>query len=492
MKKRALIILLCAAMILSLTACGGGKKTDITELPVNDSGTQQEIGQTDEQPEEHAALADDAVEPVVESVEPEPPASPEELTEEEREFREIFWYGYIQGMLIMHADGMSDEELFTEIDSWQTFEQNDGRSVFPQMIKDYFPRLTEEFDTLSDESKIQCYETDPFATDVILSINLKDAYNEYETLQTDYLNQYNAGEQSKEQSFSSIEVQDNILYDENGVKITYTGAEVSEDNKYLNFSFHISNQNSDNKKATVMLKSASINGILFMIDERRDLGNGDFDILAGEEKDMEFEKSGYIDDYTAKLPLLGESIDTLPVETLSFLYTIKIGKDAEEEVKLAELKTTKYNDGDLNGLFGTCVAEGHDEKSNGISVYIKTGDFGVTATAVSARDYTNINYFEYDVPYSSNVSLSFNGNVYTGTFGMSPDELTKTGLTYSVASATVYPGSAALLCSMNLTDDIIQNLRREYEVGNSEPIEITLDYLQDNLGQSIPAVIYSE
>ena len=230
-----------------------------------------------------------------------------------------------------------------------------------------------------------------------------------------------------------------------------------------------------------------------MTDGRRDYGTGDFDILVGEEKDMEFEKPGYVDDYIAELPLLGESIETLPVETLSFLYTVKIGKDAEEEVKLTELKTTKYNESDINGLFGTCVAEGKDDKgSEGVAVYVKSGDFGVTATAVSTRDYTNINYFEYDVPYAANVSLSFNGNVYTGAFGMSPDDMAKTGIIGYVPSATVYPGGAVILCSMNMTDDIIQNLRREYEVGNSEPVEISLNYLQDRLGQPIPAVIYSK
>ncbi len=454
------------------------------------SSNNTETADDDVKPAGPAAPEDNTAEPENEPTVTEP--EPEELSDEEAEFREIFWYGYIQNMLMEHDGGISDDELFAEIDSWQSFEKDDGRSVFPQMIKDYFPKMTEEFDTLSDEEKGNCYGIDPFTASDILSVNLKDAYKDFETRKADYLEKYNAGEQSKELAFSSIEVQDNIVFDENGVTITYTGAVLSDDNKNLNFGFHITNNNPDNKRATVMLKCASINGILFMTDGRRDYGTGDFDILVGEEKDMEFEKPGYVDDYIAELPLLGESIETLPVETLSFLYTVKIGKDAEEEAKLTELKTTKYNESDINGLFGTCVAEGHDEKSEGVAVYVKSGDFGVTATAVSTRDYTNINYFEYDVPYAANVSLSFNGNVYTGIYGMAPDELSKTGLTYSAASATVYPGGAVILCNMNITDDIIQNLRREFEIGNSEPVEITLDYLQDNLGQPIPAVIYSK
>ena len=483
MRKRALSIILCVAMVISVTACGGGGKTD-PEPPANDGETRQTVGQVDEQPEEPTEPAEEVTEPAEEPNEPEPTASPEELSEEEMEFREIFWYGYIQNVLNEHDAGISDDEIFAEIDSWQSFEKDDGRAVFPQMIKDYFPKMTEEFDTLSDEEKGNCYGIDPFTASDILSVNLKDAYNDFETRKADYLEKYNAGEQSKELAFSSIEVQDNIVFDENGVTITYTGAVLSDDNKHLNFGFHITNNNPDNKRATVILKCASINGILFMTDGRRDYGTGDFDILVGEEKDMEFEKPGYVDDYIAELPLLGESIETLPIETLSFLYTVKIGKDADEEVKLTELKTTKYNESDSNGLFGTCVAKGHDEKSEGISVYVKSGDFGVTAIAVSTRDYTNINYFEYDVPYSSAVSLSFNGNVY--------NETPEHGITYSGSFLTVYPGGSVILCSMNMTDDIIQNLRREYEVGNSEPVEITLNYLQDRLGQPIPAVIYSK
>ena len=475
MKKRALTILLCATLILSLVACGGGGKTDSTEPPSNStSGTQQNAGQAD----------GPTAEPVeTKPSETEPTASPEELSEEEMEFREIFWYGYIQNMLMMHADGMSDEEIFAEIDSWQRFEKDDGKSVFPQMIKDYFPKMATDFDTLGDEEKGKCYETDPFTVGTVLSVSLKDAYNDFEARKSDYLNQYNSGEQSKELAFSSIEVLNNVIFDENGVKITYTGAEMSDDNKYLNFSFHITNNNPDNKRATVMLKCASINGILFMTDGRRDIGNGDFDILVGEEKDIEFEKQGAIEDYIAKLPLLGESIETLPVETLSFVYTVKIGKDADEEVRLAELKTTKYNESDLDGLFGTCVAEGHDEESEGISVYVKSGDFGITAIAISTRDHTD-SYFEFDVLYTANVSLSFNGNAYN----MTPEH----GITYAGPSLTAYPGTATILFSMNMTDDILQNLRREFEIGNSEPIEITLDYLHDRLGQTIPAVIYSK
>ncbi len=507
MRKRALSIILCAALTLSMISCGDSGKDDETGTQTNSAvgDTQKPDNGNGEQISSPAA-SDDVTGPVngpaeTKPAEPETTASPEELSNEEAEFRQTFWYGSIQQMLMMHADGMSDDELFGLADSWFNIDEGDGMSAIIQMIKDYFLKAVKEFDALDDESKAEYsgvlaagsyWGPDPFTTDVILSINLKDAYKDFETRKADYLEKYNAGEQSKELAFSSIEVQDNIVFDENGVTITYTGAVLSDDNKNLNFGFHITNNNPDNKRATVMLKCAAINGILFMTDGRRDFGNGDFDILVGEEKDLTFEKSGNIESYSSLLPLLGESIETLPVETLSFLYTVKIGKDAEEEVKLAELKTTKYSESDISGLFGTCVAEGHDEKSTGVSIYVKSGDFGVTATAVNTRDYTNINYFEYDVPYSSAVSLSFNGNVYTGTFGMSPDDIAKTGVIYQVPSATVYPGGAVILCSMNMTDDTLMNLRREFEVGNSDPVEITLDYLQDNLGQPIPAVIYSK
>ena len=143
-----------------------------------------------------AESADDAEKPAAPAgpaAEPETTATVEELSDEEAEFRDIFWFGYIQTMLMMHADGMSDEEIFAEIDYWQAFEQDDGRSVFPQMIKDYFPKMTEEFDSLSDEEKENCYGTDPFVTDAILSVDLKEAYEDYETRKTDYLNQYNSG-----------------------------------------------------------------------------------------------------------------------------------------------------------------------------------------------------------------------------------------------------------------------------------------------------------
>lgn len=141
-----------------------------------------------EKPAAPAAPADD-------SAEPEPTAPTEELSDEEAEFRDMFWYGGIQQMLMMHADGMSDDELFSLVDSWFNIDEGDGRFVITQMIiKDYLPQMIEEFDTLSDEDKTACYDTDPFVTDAILSVDLKEAYEDYESRKTDYLNQYNAGE----------------------------------------------------------------------------------------------------------------------------------------------------------------------------------------------------------------------------------------------------------------------------------------------------------
>lgn len=128
------------------------------------------------------------------ATEPETAASPEELSNEEAEFREMFWYGSIQQMLMMHADGTSDDELFGLADSWFNIDEGDGMFVITQMIKDYLPQMIEEFDTLSDEDKTACCnDTDPFTTDVILSVDLKEAYNDFEARKSDYLNQYNSG-----------------------------------------------------------------------------------------------------------------------------------------------------------------------------------------------------------------------------------------------------------------------------------------------------------
>lgn len=139
-----------------------------------------------------AAPEDNTAEPENEPTVTEP--EPEELSEEEMEFRDIFWYGSIQQMLMMHADGTSDDELFGLADSWFNIGEGDGMFVITQMIKDYLPQMIEEFDTLSDEDKTACCnDTDPFTTDVILSVDLKEAYNDFEARKSDYLNQYNSG-----------------------------------------------------------------------------------------------------------------------------------------------------------------------------------------------------------------------------------------------------------------------------------------------------------
>lgn len=502
--RRVLSILLCAVLVLSLAACGDKKKsedgredeTNNTASSPSDTESSEELTSSSDAESLEELTSSSDTEPTETSEETDPNAISKE------EFKQAFT-GLSYEVINMHSYGEDvDDDLFNKMGTSFFGEGNEGAAL-SQLLKKYCPTMIEAFDALDDEAKDEFFNSDIYSSDSILSVNLDDVYNEFKSLQEDLAAQRDQ-EQQLYASFNIPDVTDNVLYDEDGVKVTYTGAnfkDYSESGRCMNFTVHISNQNPDNKKATVVLDYAALNG-LTVIENGVDfsdlyVADGNYDVLAGEERDLTFEdtSSMSVETYMQRLSLLGESTDTLPVETLSFAYTIRVGKDAEWEARIAELKTSEYRDGDLDGLFGTCVAEG-TESSENIGIYVKTGEFGVTVVAVNNRrenlePASGVTWSHNDgSTYSNNGQVLFNGNDITD-YLFTEVETTYNGMN-SLLSNAVHPGQASILLSMDFNEDVIGNLRRQYEVGNSEPVEITLNYLEDRLGQPIPAVIYSE
>lgn len=413
--------------------------------------------------------------------EPEVPQIPP-LSDEECEFRAMF-IDSVFNMLDSHRYG---EEITDEyIDNLIGFSEEDPNSVVPEMIKEYFPQMVEEFDKLDEAGQQEIFNTDIYSPEVetILSVNLTDLYNEYEARKIEYTQQYNAAKEQAEHAYTVIEAPetpDNVIYNENGITLTYVGAEFSEDHHFMTLKVHVLNQNPDNKKAIVSFNSNSValNGLQLATSSSTRA-----EILAGEETDLTLDGCA-LENYIEGLSYLGETTDTLPIETISFVYEIKVGSDGEQETRIAELKTTKFSEGDLNNLFGTLVAQGIEESAD-IGIYVKTGDFGVTATAVNNRREN----LSWESPYAKYIDILANGNEFSRLMS----ENIKSSITYCApSSANINPGQATILCCLNITPEMIQELRRQFEIGNDVPIEITINYLKDYLGQNIPAVIYSE
>lgn len=463
MSKRVLSILICAALILSLGACGGGQN-DGPEPPESTGGSQQTpSGEQPPKPSASDAPTEDhdvteppeSDTPETEAPETEPTSPPEEITWEQRDFFDLF-LGFMGELLMIHADNMEvNDEL---IDSRWEFDLDDSTSVVLQMWKKYYPVFAEKFDAMGDNAKQEAFGVNADNLSELFSVDWKDLYAEYETLRSEFENT----NIPMEDVLTALSFSDGVMCDERGVKVTFKGFRL-EDNGTLFMNFDVSNQNEDNKKLFIDKMYVAVNGLV--------CGTyGGMYVTLTPPEGMEVGT-----DSAVALPIsgstimeeiyaLGETTSSFPIETVSFWFSLKIGSNSEQESRVVTLKSSAYQDGSFVKYLGDMAGSA---TSGGMSydIYVKRGDFGMIVTGVATSD----------VPEPVNPAFpdtTLNGNnvfLYEGSFAR---------------SNFVWANTCVVLLQITKTEE---ELRKENEIGNSEPFEIALKFME---GDTV--VIYSK
>ena len=415
--KRIFALTLALAMVLSLAACGG-KTTDQPSSNNTIPTTQNDLG------------TDGSVsEPDVEQN--------RELSEDENILIDLVT-AYCYELYL--TDG--DEEALKYITS------DEGISNFAQGLPDEDSALAAA--KLLSKYAMELFSTlDPDSPENIVYPGGWDAfYSEYLAFKLD-ASAAIAVVDTVEEVFQTVAVSENMIYNENGVEFVFAGCMVEGDQIWFNF--HLSNQNPDNKKVFVSFNSVSAdgfeleNGTMLEFNSRNPAAEG---IAVGEEADISC--VGHTYQFENVLEKLGETIETMPLGTLSFCYDFKIGSDSEYEKKLSELKTSLYREGDIEAFRGTYVGSA-TAGSNSIDVYTKSGSFGITSIAVNTGE------------------DNYGGFIHTFVNGKPADELNAIPNTMT----GVYPGGSIIVFHTDKTDE---ELRKEYEIGSSEILEITVAY----------------
>ncbi len=145
-------------------------------------------------------------------------------------------------------------------------------------------------------------------------------------------------EDQKESSKEAFTPQ--VIYDQNGVKVTATGYEDS----YLGESLKLNVENNSEKNWAVQARDASVNGIMVNPIMSIDVAagkkaNGDMDILKSDLEDAGIESSGTIE---FRLHLFNSDDWTDSVD--SELITVKVGEDQSTDISNGEVLV------DRNGL----------------------------------------------------------------------------------------------------------------------------------------------
>lgn len=473
MKKRILSLALAAMLLLSLAACGG--QTNDTPGGTQTPGTQQTppAGTQTQQPAQ-------TQEPPAESQTPAAPAATnrplEEMSMEERVVLETITYGYLMEMVNTGGDPGAIAEMTSEAFIRYFFQNTNlsygsgeaNKGAVTELVLNHagdFAKLVTgaDYDTIMN-TIVNEPQNVPFPGGW-------DAwYREYETIKARIEAEIAVIDTAAE-AFPAIQFTgDSMIYKENGVEFYYTGCTV--EGGEVRFQFHVSNQNPDNKKVFIAFSSLSVNGLEFAstatfgVNKNNTynsaINNG---LTVGEETDIICTGRSPAD-YELLLSRLGETVVTMPIETVTIGCSIKVGSNSEAEEKTVEFKTTLYHEGDLDGLFGTYVGSVSDRGQN-VDIYAKHGEFGITAVAVNTGDQACSDFLYANINGKRDNGL----NQIHHRVGM------------LMGTTIVSPNGAEIVFYTDVTDE---QLRKENEIGNSELLEISIDYCGANV------VIYSK
>ena len=476
MKKRVLAMALAAALLLALAACGG-------QTNDNPGGTQTPSGGTQTQQPAQTQTPAETQTPT-ETQDPagtETPAAPaatnrpvEEMSEEERMvlnavctyLQRVAGSTGLDPAIIAEMKAEFTSEAFirsicAEVLQWRMEEA--GVEAAAELMLDRAGEIIELAADMGIDNLMYTINMEP--QNVPVPGGWDAFYREYETVKA-RVEAAIAVIDTAAEAFPAIELADSaVLYRANGVELTFTGCTVSGNTIYFNF--HVSNQNPDNKKVSVLFSLISVNSLRLndpsslSFATHRGVGN----LAVGEEADISCPCAATAD-YELMLSRLGETVETMPIETLDFAYSLQIGSNSEAEEMTAGLRTTLYREGDVEALLGTYV-ESISYNGQNIDIYAKHGDFGIAAVAVNTgvKDCSDFLY--------ANVNGRRVGNLnrITHTVGM------------LMGTTSVSPNGAEIVFYTDMTDG---DLRKEYEIGSSELLEISLDYCGANV------VVYSK
>lgn len=461
--KKALSCVLIAAIVLTLAACGAKQTDSAPSAPsANNSPTSTEQTPPDDAAEPPASQqAEQTPEAAVEAA-PAEILSLDDMSEEEYSLLNCV-FGYCDCLADVLYSGGSEEQL-AEVTSEEFIGQHTFSCLYAILdetgidaASTLLANHTSDFISLLSamggyDAFMDTYgyspESFPYPG------GWSSLYSEFQTRKADALAASLSVIDTPEKAFQAIEISaaDRVMYHENGVEITFTGCTISSDR--VNFNFHVSNQNPDNKKVSLYFSDISINRLIIA----KASGDRGLDgLTSGEEADVVCTR--YLNQLTRLLEKFGETVETMPIETLTFKYSLQIGSDSEKEQQRAELKTALYREGDIEALWGDYVGSFPKEGEN-IDIYAKSGDFGVVAVAVNVGASPRI------VSFTTCIN------------GKKAAKLNETDDTLSFD-----PGDSQIIFSTPKTDE---EIRKEYEVGNSELLQITFEYFDTSV------VVYSK
>ena len=258
-------------------------------------------------------------------------------------------------------------------------------------------------------------------------------------------------------ALSTLNLIDNpTLFEEDGMRFSFDGFKVDEYNYFFDANFKIRNENPDNKKLFIELNSISINGIVWTDNIGRLLrrDSGGLSLTEGAESGQEFSCYAHGMDcakYEEQLAKINASLATTPLMTVGFDFDIKAGSNGEVRHVSRTLKTALYNEVALNKMLGeTTTGLALEGENLAAQVFVRDDGY-----AVLVRNHGT-------VPVElMEATVCMNGSEIDRTLGHAD---------------TVYP-SGGVIFNIPTTEEA---LRRQYEMGASKPLSLTVDFYSEN------------
>ncbi len=262
----------------------------------------------------------------------------------------------------------------------------------------------------------------------------------------------------------SLSFEDGTVYDENGMTVTCEGIEdyfepADSSMRGAILTLNVSNQNPDNKQMFFEIQDVHWNGLAYTASNYWDYSTRGLKSGSEDKAYIYFSIYGVYGEYSAYEPLeeslngLGIDISQYPIETVTIRYRVMVGSDSEWEERTAVLKTNEYQDGDFTKYLGEKVGSLTDS-GNEYDLYVKNLSPGIIASLILTSD---VKAEEYPTPW-----VYVNGEYMGVAYAINDERIQE-----------AYPGAASLIYHMTDTDD---ELRKENEIPNDEPIEIQLDF----------------
>ncbi len=246
-----------------------------------------------------------------------------------------------------------------------------------------------------------------------------------------------------------ITVDDPILYDENGVRLSFDTIKKDVGDEDM-ISFRLENNNPDNKKAIIENMSVNLNGLV-------PGSQGQVTVNSGESADVVIYTS--INDLKTILEKL--DVTDMPIETVGVCFDIKVGSESEPTRICKVLKTGNYNENDMNTLYGEYATSAELTRRDDfmltapVDFYLKENSHGGITLVVLNKSEYSLNPDWLTVYANGNSLNSFDGYYIS-------DEL--------------FPNSIGFY----RVDMTVDEIRKANEIGNNE--QMTISVKSNNTG----------